>query len=53
MSLLYQLGYVLKHQIRLSCVSQPDKHVVQSIHKFYITMNQLHLSNIVLILSYQ
>ena len=53
MPLFQQLCYALIHQIRFSCVSQSYKHVIQSIHELYVTMNQFYLSNISLILNYQ
>lgn len=43
MPLLYQLCYTLKHQVRLSCMSQSNKHIIKSVHKFHVTRNECYL----------
>ena len=52
-SLRYQLGDALKHQVGLASMSQPDKHIVLPLHERYVTGDQLDLSHISLILGYE
>ena len=43
MPLLYQLGYALEHQVRFSSMPQTNEHIVESVHEFHITRNEVNL----------